>query len=364
MEIQELQDTKKTKNFKMVLNLVTIVALVVLIVLTRHAIAEAFKKLGDLNAAALLLMIPLQIVGYYAVARIYKDFFEARGEKLNIKKMMQVSMELNFVNHVFPSGGVSGFSYLSMRLKREGISTALSTLAQILRFALTFVSFLILLLFGVGILALRRNTSPLTILLSSSIVLLTVFGVLIAGFIISNEKRIKAFTRWLPKAINAVVGLFRKGNVETINIAKVEKTMEDLHRDYVALSKDWRQLKSPFLWSLILNASEVATIYSAYVAFGSWINPGGLIIGYAVANFAGLVAVLPGGVGVYEGLMTAVMSATGVNKALALSATVVYRVITMIIGLPAGYYFYHKNINRNDQEKFHSQQEKHNRELK
>jgi uncharacterized protein (TIRG00374 family) len=101
-------------------------------------------------------------------------------------------------------------------------------------------------------------------------------------------------------------------------------------------------------WAFLLNLTEILTVYLVYVAFGELVNPGAVIIAYAVANFAGLIAVLPGGVGVYEGLMTAVLTSAGVNKALALSATVIYRVLQMIVFLPIGYYFYHKALSHND----------------
>jgi len=258
--------------------------------------------------------------------------------------MYSIALELNFVNHVFPSGGVSGFSYLSLRLRQSGISTAKSTLAQILRFALTFVSFLGILLIGMFILAMRRQTSPLTILVGSSIAFLTVFGVIIGVYIISSDKRIKAFTGWLPKALNRVISVFRKGNKDTINISRVERTMTDLHNNYVLLSKDPKSLKRPLMWALLINITDLVTIYTVYIAFGSWINPGALILAYAVANFAGLVAILPGGVGIYEGLMTATLASGGVDKALALSATVVYRVLNMLYFLPVGFYFYRRAL--------------------
>lgn len=341
----DIKETKKTKRIKLLLNLLTSLALLVLIFVSRHAIVDAFSKLGQLDTFSLLLMIPLQFLGYYAVGRLYGDFFKARGEALKPKTAFKIAMELNFVNHVFPSGGVSGFSYLSLRLKKEGIGTAQSTLAQLLRFALTFISFLLLLVFGLFVLALRRKTNPLTILIASSVMFLTIFGVLLSIYIISDSNRIKAFVRWLPRFVNRVVGLFRKSKKDTISITKVEKTLDEMHRDYMSLMADKSALKRPFMWALLINITEILTIYSAYVAFGEYINPGGLIIAYAIANLAGLVAILPGGVGVYEGLMTAVMTASGVDKALALSATVVYRVITMLIGLPIGYYFYHRNMN-------------------
>lgn len=331
------------RDFKFWLNIATFGALALLVYITWEQILEAFNNLARLNAWALLLVLPLQMVCYYAIARFYKDFFDAHGERKGIKTMYKVALELNFVNHVFPSGGVSGFSYLSIRMKQLGIKTSKSTLAQILRFALTFISFILILLFGMVALSFGRDTSPFIILVSSTIIFATIAGSAVGMYIISSPKRIKSFVSWLPKALNQISRVFRK-NRELVNMERVESTLEELHEDYNTLSRDIPLVKWLMVWALLINVTELATIYMVYVAFGSLINPGALVIAYAVANFAGLIAILPGGVGVYEGLMTAVMASAGVNKVLALSATVVYRVLTMAIFLPVGYYFYHKAV--------------------
>lgn len=339
--------TAKIKlDVKFWLNIFTFAALFALVVVSRHQIADAFRQLADLKLAWLSLMIPLQLLNYYAVARLYKDYFASAGEFIRMRVMYPVALELNFVNHVFPSGGLSGFSYLSIRLKKEGISTAKSTLAQIIRFALTFLSFLILLFLGMVILAMRRRTSPLTILVGMTIAFLTLFGVMVAIYIISNEERIRAFVSFLPKAVNYFLRITRLKRTDIINIPRIEAMLSDLHKDYVAVSKDWRRLKRPLWWALMVNITDIATAYVVYIAFGQLINPGALIVAYAVANFAGLIAILPGGVGVYEGLMTAVLASAGVNKALALSATVVYRMINMTLFLPPGYFFYQRFLKR------------------
>ncbi len=338
---------KLKKDLKFWLNILTLAALLVLIVITRKQVGDALGKLGDLNATALLLMIPLQLLNYYAVARLYQDYFKAQGEVLSTKTMYSVALELNFVNHVFPSGGVSGFSYLNLRLKQSGISAAKSALAQIVRFLLTFTSFLMLLFVGMFMLAFRSNTNPLTMLIGSSLAFLTLIGILISGFIISDENRIQAFVGFLPKFLNRIIGKFRRHNKDIINMRRLEYTLKDLHKDYIVLSSNWRQLIKPFWWALLVDLTDITTIYVVYVAFGSFINPGALILSYGVANFAGLVAVLPGGVGVYEGLMTATLASAGVEKALALSATVVYRVLNMMIFLPIGYVLYHRVLKRN-----------------
>jgi uncharacterized protein (TIRG00374 family) len=338
---------KIKKDFRFWLNIITLGALVFLIVVSWDQIREAFSNLDSLNVSALLLMIPVQLVGYYAVARLYRDFFIAHGEKIRLKTMFKIGLELNFVNHVFPSGGVSGFSYLSIRLKKFGISTSKSTLAQILRFALTFLSFLVLVLFGMFALAIGHNANALLVLLSSAIVFTTIFGTGVGIFIISKSSRIKSFVSWLPKALNTLFRTFHISKREIIDINNVEATLEDLHQDYVVLRQDMPLIKKLLAWAFLLNVTEIVTVYLVYVAFGQLVNPGAVIIAYAVANFAGLIAVLPGGVGIYEGLMTATLASAGVNKGLALSATVIYRVLQMTVFLPIGYYYYNRALKHN-----------------
>ncbi|HSH18797.1 MAG TPA: lysylphosphatidylglycerol synthase transmembrane domain-containing protein, partial [Candidatus Saccharimonadales bacterium] len=113
---------------------------------------------------------------------------------------------------------------------------------------------------------------------------------------------------------------------------------------YLVFKKHYKELKAPFWWAVLANATEVATIYVVYIAFNEWVNVGAVILAYAVANFAGLVSVLPGGVGVYEALMTAVLSAGGVPARLSLPVTVMYRVLNTIIQIIPGYYFYHRAL--------------------
>ena len=85
-------------------------------------------------------------------------------------------------------------------------------------------------------------------------------------------------------------------------------------------------------------------MYVVYIAFGHWVNPGAVILAYAIANFAGFISVLPGGVGVYEALMTGVMAIAGVPAAVSIPVVVMYRVLNTAIQLPPGYYFYQKAL--------------------
>lgn len=264
--------------------------------------------------------------------------------------MFKIALELNFVNNVFPSGGVAGFSYLGVRLKHLGVPVARTTLAQLMRFALTFISFLALLFVGLFFLSFDNRAGGVTLFIALSIAFLTLFGTLLGVFIVSDEKRITTFVSFLPKLGNRVLTPFTKKQ-NSINVSKVEKLFTDLHKDYDKIMRHRGKLKKPLAWAFLVNLSEVATIYLAYLALGHTVNPGAVILAYSVASFAGLISVLPGGIGVYEALMTAVFTSAGVPKALALSATLIYRIFTMIIFVPVGFILYQMALRKGEAER-------------
>jgi len=338
-----------SKKVKLAINILTIIALSVLLYVSWPQIMSGLKEIGGAKWEVIFLMIPMQLLNYYAVAELYRTYFKQSGEILTKRVMYKVALELNFVNHVFPSGGVAGFSYLSLRLRHHGIPVSRTTLAQAMRFGLTFISFLILLFIGLFFLSFASGASGagVALYIGLSIAFMTLFGTMVGVYIVSDEKRIKAFMAFLPKLANAVLTPFTKRK-NTINIAKIEQTFEDLHKDYLAIAKNWRSLKVPFLWALVINATEIATAYLAYIALGHLVNPGAVILAYAVASFAGLIAILPGGIGVYEALMTGTLTSAGVPNALALSATLVYRIFTMIIFLPVGFILYQMALRKGD----------------
>ncbi|HEY5806100.1 MAG TPA: lysylphosphatidylglycerol synthase transmembrane domain-containing protein, partial [Candidatus Saccharimonadales bacterium] len=137
-----------------------------------------------------------------------------------------------------------------------------------------------------------------------------------------------------------------KHKKDAISTERAEGIVRDLHVNYKAIEARYKELRGPFLWALVVNISAILSIYAVYVAFGEWVNLGAIIVAYSVANFAGLVSVLPGGAGIYEALMIGVLAAGGIPAALSLPVTVMYRVLTTLIQLPPGYVLYHQTVHR------------------
>src|SRR5579863_3348227 len=105
------------KHWKLIVNIITVTALVILVLALRKQIGSTLSNLRHVNTLALLLLIPVEALNYHAQARLYQRLFAIVGNKVSYKFLYRASLELNFVNHVFPSGGVTGLSYFTIRLR-------------------------------------------------------------------------------------------------------------------------------------------------------------------------------------------------------------------------------------------------------
>ena len=162
------------RRWKLILNIVTALALIVLVYAIRDQLVDTIKNLTKVNAWMLLLLLPIQLINYHAQTKLYQGLFTVVGNKLNYRFLFKAALELNFINHVFPSGGVSGISYFGVRLRGGEITGAKATLIQIMKLILLVLSFEVLLIAGLLFLAIGNKANDFTILVTSSLTTLMV----------------------------------------------------------------------------------------------------------------------------------------------------------------------------------------------
>lgn len=335
------------RNWRLILNIVTILALGLFLFFIKDQIIETFENISRIHWWIIIVIVLLQIWNYDAQTRMYRSLFSIVGNKFQYRPMFIAAMELNFINNVFPSGGVSGISYFGARLRSETVTAGKATLVQIMKLLLLYLSFEVLLVFGLFLLAAEGKINSLVLMVTVAVSTSLILGTMLLAYILGSKGRVEnAFhfiRRWVNKIVRKVT---RKPHREPIGLERLHFLMSELHTNFKTIRSRKSELKWPLVHALFANLSEILCIYVIYLAFGSAVNFGAIILAYSVANIAGAISVLPGGVGMYEALMTAVLVAAGVPVALSLPVTLMYRVLTAAIQLPPGYYFYHKAVNR------------------
>jgi uncharacterized protein (TIRG00374 family) len=330
-------------SFRAWLSVVTLLLIAVIIYFSRHELIHAWHLLERVNIWILLLLIPGQLLVYYASGEILFSYLRAKKsiDKVSGGELTRMSLEMNFVNHILPSGGVSGISYMSWRLGKFGVSSGSATMAQVVRFAATFISFTILLVIAVFVVTIDGNINRWIILVSTTLVTVMVGSILSGIYLMSSQKRMEAFSSWIMRTVNSAVRKLTFGRKRSvIKKAKIDLFFADMHHDYLALRHDKGMLVKPIAWALLFTATDVCLFLITFWALGSPVNPAPILIAYGVATIGGFFVATPGGAGAYEAIMVGFLAVAGLSKETAIAGIVLTRVILLLGTIVLGYVFY------------------------
>ena len=336
-------------SFRRWLTVITFTLLILVIILGWSDITAAFSLLSTVNLAILSLIVPVQILSYFATGSIIFSYLRAKGslDGLSRFSMARISLELNFVNHILPSGGVAGFSYLGWVLHRYGVNPSRSTIAQGIRYILTFVAFIFLLILSVLLLSIDNQMSNGVLIIAIVLGLATLGVICLVIYLMHKRYRLMQFSDWVRKFVNKIVAFVTFKKKQNILSKKVvDKFFEEFHDDYEALLKDKKILIRPILWAFLANLLDVALLYIAFWSLGIDINPALLFISFGVSSLASMIPITPGGTGVYEVIMIAFLSSAGVSPEAAIAGTLLARVSLLLGTVVFGYIFYQMRISR------------------
>jgi uncharacterized protein (TIRG00374 family) len=287
-------------------------------------------------------VIAVQALSYFANAKYYQALLEIQGYRLPVRLLYEVSLGVNFVNQVFPSGGISGTSYFSTAL-RDRVPIGKSTLTQFLRYVFTFLGMLLILMLGFSMLLLGSPADLITARLILFIMVIIILGSFLMLVLVSDRPRIERVGRILVRAIN---GFFRRlfKRPKLVKPAQVDQFFDEFYDGMRLLMGNKRAAGRPLAFALLGSLAEISTIYVVVLALGAVVNPGSVIAAYTLANLAGLASVFTGGLGIYEAMMVTILTALGLPLALSLSITILYRGLNLLLFLPIGFHFYRKHL--------------------
>jgi uncharacterized protein (TIRG00374 family) len=334
-------------SFRGWLTVITLVLLTLVVVAAWPEIRKAWDLLSQVDIGILLLLIPVQFFSYYATGGMIFSYLRAKGnlEDMSHWSMTRLALELNFVNHILPSGGAAGFSYLAWILKKHKVSVSRSTMSQIIRFVLTFASFIMLLIVSMIILTFEHQIDRSIVIVGFALVVAAVAAMWLGIWLIKSNERLRRFSAWITRTANKFITWVTRGRKQNVvNGEVVHEFFDGLHDDYLAIRRERKILIRPYIWATVANILDVALIWISFTALGYPLDPALLFIAFGVASIAGAVSVTPGGAGVYEAVMVAFLAASGVTTDVAIAGTLLARVTLLTGTILFGYIFYQLTV--------------------
>lgn len=319
------------------------VALIVIVVLAYNQFnqVQSFKDLfKTINWWILLLVIPVRYLYYRFNAKYFESFFAIFKQKARFGLVLQSSITMNFVNIVFPSGGISGLSYIRKVLK-DDVDSANITLAQLSWYILSFITYLGFLLLGFVMLLMSNQV----IKVSSRLVILVLFIIITVGIalilFIFNKKFVENAAYFAVKPLNKFLSIIRQ---KILARNRIKGFIEQLHGSLLFLRDNRDKLGKPLIYTSLMVLFDLITIYIVFLAFGQIINPGIVIAGYVIALITSLASVVTAGIGVYEAGMVATFVGLNIPFDIAFAVTIVYRIVSLWLFIPIGLIFYKKTL--------------------
>jgi uncharacterized protein (TIRG00374 family) len=336
-------------SFRAWVSIITLILLGLVVYFGWPEIVQAWGLLDSVNIWILSLLIPAQLFSYYANGGMIFSYLRSKG---NLKdtthwQMARMTLELNFVNHILPSGGAVGFSYLGWVLGRHGVSAGRAIMAQIVRFVATFVTFITMLAFAITVLIFDNNINKTVVIICAIMIIGVIAVIAVIIYMVGNHKRLVKFSGWLTRTVNNFVSRITRGKKTGIlNLQEIEKFFTEIHQDYLEILVEKKILIKPLLWAIIENAFNVILILIAFLALGHWVSPATLFVAFGISSIAGVISSVPGGAGVYEAVMIAFLASSGVPADIAIAGTLLARVILLGGTIIFGYFFYQLTINK------------------
>lgn len=333
----------KRLTFRSWLSIITLALIAVILFFSRKELHHATALLSRVDLWVLLLVIPVVAISYIAAGEMIFSYLRQKKtiDHVSIWTQMRISLELNFVNHILPSGGVSGISYMNWRLGKFGVKPGKATMAQAVRYVVGFAAMVTLLIASVLLVTIDGTVNRWIILMSSALVTTMIVVTFAAIYLMRSVRRIRVFAHKLARGCNRVVERVTFGKKKhVVHANAVEAFLDEMHEDFVAINKDRRVLIQPFFWGLFFTATEIAIFWIVFWSLGSPINPAPILIGYGLASMAGFLVVTPGGAGAYEAIMVLVLAIAGLPKGEAIAGIVLTRAIILFVTIVVGYIFY------------------------
>ena len=291
----------------------------------RHDAAQAYHLLAHLSWRWLVVAICAEVASIVVFGCLERWLLRAGGVKLSLASMTEIVLAGNALSTTLPGGVAWSSAWAYGQLRRRGANRVLSGWVLLVAGALESFALFVVLDAGVFVAGSRGPVShlrPLAVALAALAVLVGLAAVALPrwsalrGWTKALWAKVVGWGSWLQrldKALRHVTAQLRTVRVDPVG---------------------WLQ---PFGLALANWAFDGMALVTCILAVGAPVPWRGLLVIYGLGKLVDNVPITPGGIGIVEGSLTALLVAYGMPASQALAATLLYRVVSFWGLVPLGY---------------------------
>ena len=279
------------------------------------------------------IAIAMQVFTYYLYTLRWKILNNLVNIDVGIKKLLPMVLVGLAVNNITPSGRGGGEPVRAYILAREENYLMEETFATVVADrALDTFPFIVLAVLTIIGMALSFKFDLWLLVLMVVAVIAIVCVLILIIYMSINPGFGNRVDGWI---IGLVRRFYKKNSEELEN--KIHEAIKGFQDTMKMVISDKNVLYYALPLSFVIWIFEIVRVYFVFLAFGAAVNP--VVIGevFILACLAGMIPLLPGGLGAIDGIMIIFYSAAGITASISAAATVIERLISFwmatIIGL-------------------------------
>ncbi len=310
---------KALLRFKIASTLLAIALLLVLI--NSIGLGNFYRAIIYASPVGLISAVMIYSVSWILRTKRLDMLVKNVGAKVGVWELFKLYISGNALNVILPAklGDAAVICYLRMKGLGIGISAAITVQCRIL----DVLSLLILSLPSTFLLFKEKVPEWISLMLLGSLIIAAVpLGIVLLST-----------TGNLPHLFN------RNFKFSNKNIYLFMVKAKDTYYNYIKLASIKRLFATTLLLSLFIWISEILTCYADSLAIGAHVPVLAVVLGVSLANIGKAAPATPGSIGIYEGILAAILALFGVPMELAVPIAILDHAIknsfTLALGVPA-----------------------------
>ncbi|MFH1769045.1 MAG: lysylphosphatidylglycerol synthase transmembrane domain-containing protein [Parcubacteria group bacterium] len=328
-----LQKINKKRIFFYIITLAVIV-IVYIKIDELNLIADIFK---ESNYFWLFAILVSQTFFYFFLTLNYQYVLRLKNSHLSIKDLFPMSIVVQFINQVLPSGGLSGQAFFIHYLRRWRIPVFEAIGRAMLEVMTLWMGYGTFVVIGIFLMARRGMFSTHPEALIIVYVFLALAIILVSIFFLTQRKSAgeNRITKWLGSRFNNYIGKNKSSDYVGSFFDQFKTSL-----NIQILKKKGKTFWLAYFWQNMSLLANTFTVFFAARAIGIEISFEVAFISFALARFTASIAAIPGGIGVYETISTLALIGAGLDKGAALGISLITRAFTFWLPIPIGWFIY------------------------
>lgn len=296
-----------------IMSFIVLGALIVLIV-THLGEAKRFSLLVEqARPEWFALAFFLQVGTYSCAGGIWYLVARSTGYVVRFHTLARLAIVKLGIDQFVPSVGIAGNLFVVRAMKRLGLPYGLATEALLIDILSRYIAFAGAILFTLMILWLYNDVTV-------TILGLVMVFFIITAFVLWGIHWILKHRTWQPPAW-------------LTKYATVRNALDAVSRVSPERVRSPKLLTKAGVFQFLIFVFDAATLWTIMRAIGSPVNFFTAFVAFVIASIAGILSLLPGGIGGFEAGSTATLVLLGVPIEAALTGTLLLRGLTLWIPL-------------------------------